>query len=47
MQHTNDMKKSAEELIKAARKGDAKELKAAANNLNNACNNCHTDFRDN
>lgn len=45
-QHCDDMKKAAMELRDAAKGGDAKKVKAAANNLNTSCNNCHTDFRD-
>lgn len=45
--HCEDQRKAAEELIKAVKAGKAADVKTAANNLNNACNNCHTDFRDN
>jgi len=44
--HADDMKKAAEALRKAAKAGNAEQVKAAANDLNNSCNNCHTDFRD-
>jgi soluble cytochrome b562 len=44
--HTDDMRKAAEELRKAAKDGKADQIKKAANDLNNSCNNCHTDFRD-
>jgi cytochrome c556 len=45
-QHTADMKKGSKELLEAIKSGDPKKVKAAANNLNSSCNNCHTDFRD-
>lgn len=45
--HVEDMEKGSKDLIEAAKKGDAPALKKAAANLNNSCNNCHTDFRDN
>lgn len=45
-QYTTDMKNASIELVKAAKAGKAADIKAAANNLNNACNNCHSDFRD-
>lgn len=43
---TDDMKKGAVELSKAAKKGDGEAIKKAANNLNKSCNDCHADFRD-
>lgn len=46
-QHCEDMRKGAEALIKAVKGNTPAAVKAAANDLNNACNNCHTDFRDN
>jgi hypothetical protein len=45
-QHSADQKKAARELIAAAQAGDSARVKTAANNINNACNNCHADFRD-
>jgi len=45
-QYASDQKKASLELIKAAQAGDPAKVKAAANNINNACNNCHSDFRD-
>lgn len=45
-QHTDDQLKASLELAKAVKAGEAAKIKTAANNLNNACNNCHTDFRD-
>jgi hypothetical protein len=45
-QYTTDMKKAAGDLAKAAEAGNSAKVKDAANNLNNACNNCHSDFRD-
>jgi soluble cytochrome b562 len=46
-QYTTEMTKSTKEMIDAIKKGDSAKVKEAANNLNNACNSCHTDFRDN
>lgn len=45
-QHCEDQKKASLDLVAAAKAGTAAKIKAAANNLNNACNNCHSDFRD-
>jgi cytochrome c556 len=45
--YTEDMKKAGLALEGALDKNDTKKVKAAALRLNNACNNCHTDFRDN
>jgi len=45
--HVDDMKKASQELIAAAKAGDPVKVKDAATNLNSACNNCHSDFRDN
>jgi soluble cytochrome b562 len=45
-QYSDDMKKASLDLIKAAKAGKPADVKTAANNLNNACNNCHSDFRD-
>jgi cytochrome c556 len=44
--HLEDQKKAAKELIDAVKAKNAVKLKAAAENLDNACNNCHSDFRD-
>lgn len=44
--YTADMKKGTLELIKALNAGEPAMVKAAALNITNACNNCHTDFRD-
>lgn len=44
-QHNDEMKGGSEDLIKAAKAGDPKALKKAAGRINNACNDCHTDFR--
>jgi cytochrome c556 len=44
--HVADMRKAAQALKKGVREGKSDAVKAAANSLNNACNNCHTDFRD-
>jgi cytochrome c556 len=45
-QYSADQKKAAMDMIKAIQAGNAADVKAAANNMNNACNNCHADFRD-
>lgn len=45
-QYTADQKKAAGELIKAIKAGSPDKVKAAANNINSACNGCHADFRD-
>lgn len=45
--HVADLKTGAKALRQAARDGKAAALKSAANVMTNACNNCHTDFRDN
>ncbi|MFO0879980.1 MAG: cytochrome c [Gemmataceae bacterium] len=45
-QFCEEMKKSSLDLAKAVEAGDTAKIKAAANNLNNSCNNCHSDFRD-
>jgi hypothetical protein len=44
--YTTDQKKAAEELIKAINAGNAANVKKAAEQINNACNGCHADFRD-
>jgi len=45
-QYADEMKKASVDMIKAAQKGDPVGLKKAANNVNSACNSCHSDFRD-
>lgn len=45
-QYCSDMKEASLELIKAAKAGDPKQVKAAATKLNDSCNSCHSDFRD-
>jgi soluble cytochrome b562 len=45
-QYCSDMKEASLELVKAAKANDAKQVKAAATKLNDACNSCHSDFRD-
>jgi hypothetical protein len=45
-QSCDDMAKATKELIGALNKSDPKAVKKAADNLNNACNTCHGDFRD-
>jgi cytochrome c556 len=42
-----EMRKGADELLEAAKGGDPKAVKTAANNLNASCTNCHATFRDN
>jgi hypothetical protein len=44
--YTSDQKKAAEELIKAINAGNPAKVKAAANDINSACDGCHADFRD-
>jgi hypothetical protein len=43
---TDEMTKGSEELAKAAKSGNAREIKTAATNLNASCTNCHGTFRD-
>src|SRR5262249_43450418 len=45
-QDKDDMSKATKEFIKAAEAGKGADVKKAAGNINNACNACHTDFRD-
>jgi cytochrome c556 len=45
-QHTSDMKKATEELLKAVKGGSGAEVKKASVNLEASCTNCHSDFRD-
>lgn len=42
----DEMKEQSDELAKAAKAGDAAKVKAAANKVVGACNECHTIFRD-
>ena len=44
--YTKDMKKSADELIKAVKGGNVKDVQEAANNLSGSCTSCHSDFRE-
>jgi hypothetical protein len=44
--YTDEMTKGADELAKAAKGGNAQEIKTAATNLNASCTNCHGTFRD-
>jgi cytochrome c556 len=44
--YTKDMKKGAEELIKAARSDNVDAVKAAAKTLSDSCTSCHSDFRE-
>jgi hypothetical protein len=43
---TQDMEKGTKEMIDALKKEDPAALKKAAIEVNNACNTCHSDFRD-
>jgi len=45
-QYTEDWKVATKEFIGAVKKSDPAALKTAANNITNACNSCHSDFRD-
>jgi len=45
-EYADAMKAGSLDFAKAAKGGDPAKIKTAANNINNACNNCHTDFRD-
>jgi len=44
--YTEDMKQGSQELIKAVKSGDPKQVRSAATNLNAACSDCHSKFRD-
>jgi len=44
--YNDDMIKAAQDFIKAAKAEDPAKLKAAATEINSACNKCHSDFRD-
>lgn len=44
--YTQDMRKGAEELIEAAKSGNAMRVKKAASNLASSCTDCHTKFRN-
>jgi hypothetical protein len=44
--YTEEMAKGSEELAKAAKSGNARDIKTAATNLNASCTNCHGTFRD-
>lgn len=41
-----DQKTASLELVKAVQAGSSEKVKAAATKMNDACNNCHADFRD-
>lgn len=43
---TQEMEKGTKEMIEALKKDDPAALKKAATEVNNACNTCHSDFRD-
>jgi cytochrome c556 len=44
--YTQEMRKGADELIAAAKKGDPAAIKKAATTLNASCTDCHSKFRD-
>jgi cytochrome c556 len=44
--YTSDQKKAVAELVKAINASSPAKVKAAANDINSACNGCHADFRD-
>lgn len=44
--YTQEMRKSADELIQAVNGGNPVQVKKAINNLNSTCTNCHSDFRE-
>jgi cytochrome c556 len=45
-QYNDAMRKGADQLIAAAKKGDPEAIKKAATNLNASCTDCHSKFRD-
>jgi len=45
-QYNDDLIKSTKEFTKAVNDGSSADIKKIAANINSACNNCHTDFRD-
>ncbi len=45
-QFTEDMNKGTKELIQALKDANPANVKKAALDVNNACQNCHSDFRD-
>jgi hypothetical protein len=45
-EYADAMKSGSLDLIKAVKAGDPARVKTVAANISNACNNCHTDFRD-
>jgi hypothetical protein len=45
-QYTAEMKMANREFINAVKAGKPDLVKTAANNINNTCNSCHSDFRD-
>jgi len=45
-EYNSEMKKATMQFIEAVKKTDGPSVKKAAENINNACNSCHTDFRD-
>jgi hypothetical protein len=45
-EYNASMAKASKELIEAVNAGDPAKVKAAANNITNACNECHSAFRN-
>jgi hypothetical protein len=43
--YTRDMRKSAADLIEAARAGDPRKIKTAVSDLHASCTSCHSDFK--
>mgnify|MGYP002778041848 CR=1 FL=1 len=43
---TQEMEKGTKEMIEALKKDDPAALKKAVTEVNNACNTCHSEFRD-
>jgi cytochrome c556 len=43
--YTKDMATGSEDLVKALKSGDGKEIKKASTNLNGSCTDCHGTFR--
>ncbi|MFQ3650657.1 MAG: cytochrome c [Gemmataceae bacterium] len=43
---TDEMEKGTKDMLEALKKEDPAALKKAVTDINNACNTCHSDFRD-
>jgi hypothetical protein len=43
-EHVDAMKKASAEFIKAVKTGNPRKVRAAADRLDNSCNNCHTEY---